>query len=304
MNQQEAASDVQESTRNGSLLSGAAVRPLLLVLSAALALLMAWQPLARIMRAADRSDYYSHILLVPFVTAYFLFQYRNAILKKCTWAVLPGSLVMAGALGLYVLAGLFQEDLGAVDFASLTTLSSAAFFAGGFILLFGGSAFRAAEFPLFFLLFAVPVPRIPFDWLINGLQVASAELTEWLFQLTGTDYIRKGFVFQLPNIAIEVARECSGIRSSIAAVITGVLAAHLFLHTGWRKVVLVAAMLPVTIFKNGLRIVTLSLLSIYVDPKFITDSWLHHSGGFVFYLLVPLMLVILVWGLRKGEKRP
>ena len=44
------------------------------------------------------------------------------------------------------------------------------------------------------------------------------------------------------------------------------------------------ALIPINIIKNGIRITTLSLLAIYVDHKFITDSFLHHSGGFLFYL--------------------
>ena len=64
-------------------------------------------------------------------------------------------------------------------------------------------------------------------------------------------YYREGFVFSLPNVAIEVADECSGIRSSIALVLTALLAGHMSLVTGWKKVVLVAVALPLTILKNG-----------------------------------------------------
>jgi exosortase/archaeosortase family protein len=62
-------------------------------------------------------------------------------------------------------------------------------------------------------------------------------------------------------------------------------------------------MIPFTIFKNGVRILTLSLLAIYVDTKFITDSWLHHTGGFVFYLPALGMLGLLLWWFRKSERK-
>jgi exosortase len=264
---------------------------------------MAWQPLASLMQSAAGSDYYSHIVLIPFVTVYFLYQYRKDILERRGAAMLPGGLVIGGALAAYVAARLLQVQLGPNDFASLTTFSSVAFFVGGFILLYGIAAFRAAQFPLLFLLFAIPIPQILLDWFIYILQVGSTEVTEWLFQLTGTDYIRNGFIYRLPNITIQVAKECSGIRSSIALIITGVLAGHLFLRTGWRKLILVAAMIPFTIFKNGVRILTLSLLAIYVDTKFITDSWLHHTGGFVFYLPALGMLGLLAWWFRKSERK-
>ncbi len=247
------------------------------------------------------SDYYSHILLIPFVSAYFLFEERKRILRGARYS-LSGLAVVAGGLLVYGVALWLRGWLGQNDFASLATTGSLIFWWGGFLLAFGPDAFKTARFPLLFLLFAIPIPQFLLDWFIYILQVASTEVTEWLFQLTGTDYIRNGFIYRLPNITIQVAKECSGIRSSIALIITGVLAGHLFLRTGWRKLILIVAMVPFTIFKNGVRIVTLSLLAIYVDTKFITDSFLHHSGGFIFYLPALGMLGLLLWWFRKSER--
>ena len=58
--------------------------------------------------------------------------------------------------------------------------------------------------------------------------------------------------------------------------------------------------LPLVLFKNGLRIATLSLLAVRVDRKFITGS-LHHDGGFVFFGLMLLIVALLCWVLRKSE---
>ncbi len=306
MDRQQVISSNGRASGAGSLLFRTATRPLLLAFAAAVALLMVWQPLAWLMQEAKRtgsSDYYSQIVLVPFVTIYFLYQYRRAILNKVAYAVLPGGCILLGAAACYTAARLRVVELGALDFASIETLCGIGFFIGGFILLYGFSAFRAAEFPLLFLLFAVPVPRVPFDFLIYFLQLGSADLTQLFFDLTGLEYIRHGVVFQLPNITIEVAKECSGIRSSIASVIMGVLMGHLFLRGKWRRLIVVLATIPLTIFKNGIRILTLSLLAVYVDRTFITNSWLHHSGGTVFYLMSLVMLAGFVWWLRRGEKK-
>jgi exosortase len=237
------------------------------------------------------------------VTVYFLYQYRKPILEPAGVAPFPGAVVLGCGLALCIAARLLEVRLGPNDFASLTTFSSVVFFIGCFILLYGIAAFRAAQFPLLFLLFAVPIPQVLLDWFIYILQVGSTEVTEWLFQITGTYYIRHGFVYQLPGITIEVAKECSGIRSSIALIITGVLAGHLFLSSGLNKFILILTIVPFTIFKNGIRIVTLSLLAIYVDRKFITDSFLHHSGGFLFYLPALGMLGGVIWWLRRWEQQ-
>jgi exosortase len=267
-----------------------------------LAGILGYAPVGTFAGASSGNDYYSHILLVPFVSAYFLFEQRKKILQGARYSV-SGLAAVAAGLAIYGVA-LWQKGwLGQHDFASLATAGALIFWWGGFLLAFGPEAFKAARFPLLFLLFAVPVPQFLLEGFIRILQIGSNEVTEWLFELTGTDYIRNGFVYRLPNITIEVAKECSGIRSSIALIITGVLAGHLFLNTGWRKLILIVAMVPFTIFKNGVRILTLSLLAIYVDRKFITDSFLHHSGGFLFYLPALGLLGLLLWWFRKSERQ-
>lgn len=109
-------------------------------------------------------------------------------------------------------------------------------------------------------------------------------------------------MFSLPGFAIEVADACSGIRSTIALVLTGLLAGHVFLRDSWAKVLIVAVVLPITILKNGVRIVTLTLLAMHVDPGFLTGQ-LHHEGGIVFFLLGLVILAPVLALLRKSEAR-
>jgi len=113
--------------------------------------------------------------------------------------------------------------------------------------------------------------------------------------------VRTGLVFALPGITIEVAQECSGIRSSMALIITSLFAGHVLLRSVWRKAILMVATLPLLFIKNGIRIVTLSLLTVYVDPSFLAGR-LHRQGGIVFLLLTIAMLLPVLWWLRKSER--
>ncbi len=99
-----------------------------------------------------------------------------------------------------------------------------------------------------------------------------------------------------------MARECSGIRSSLALLILAILVAYFYLDTFWKQAVLVVAGLFVMILKNGVRIVTLTLLASYVDPNFLYGR-LHRQGGVVFFLLGLLLLAPLVWLLHRGERK-
>jgi exosortase/archaeosortase family protein len=89
----------------------------------------------------------------------------------------------------------------------------------------------------------------------------------------------------------------------MALVITAVLAGHMFLKTGWKKWALVLAVLPVTMFKNGIRIVTMSLFAVYVDKRILTSSALHTDGGILFFILALLLMAPVLFVLRRSEHK-
>ncbi len=172
--------------------------------------------------------------------------------------------------------------------------------AAGFAFFFGRQTLQRARFPFFFLLLTIPIPDFILDKVIYFLQKGSTEVAAVLFDWSGVPVLRDGFVFHLARVNIEVARECSGIRSSLALLILAILVAYFYLHTFWKQVVLVIAGLFMMILKNGVRIVTLTLLASYVDPGFLYGR-LHREGGVVFFLLGLLLLAPLVWLLQRGE---
>jgi exosortase len=112
--------------------------------------------------------------------------------------------------------------------------------------------------------------------------------------------LRDGVVFHMPGLSIEVAPQCSGIRSSLALAITCVLAGHMFLKRGWNKALLVLAVIPITMLKNGIRIVTLTLLALYVDRGFLESS-LHRDGGILFFVLALCLMAPILFLLRRSE---
>jgi exosortase len=145
-----------------------------------------------------------------------------------------------------------------------------------------------------------PIPSGVLHAVTSYLKWGSSNVVGLLFTATGTPYHQDGFVFALPTFVIEIADECSGIRSSISLLLTSLLAGHLLLENAWTKTVLATAVLPLAIIKNGIRIVSLSLLAMHVDPGFLAGS-LHHEGGIVFYLLTLMLLAPLLGILRRSE---
>jgi exosortase/archaeosortase family protein len=72
------------------------------------------------------------------------------------------------------------------------------------------------------------------------------------------------------------------------------------LHSLWKKLFFLACAFLMMILKNGIRIVTLTLLAMYVDPSFLFGT-LHRDGGIVFFLLGLLLLLPVLLLLQHGE---
>ena len=266
------------------------------------AALMMYMPLRALFSSAVRRDYYSHILLIPLVSGYFMYLRRKQIFPDAGNSFGSGIiLVMVGIL-LYFYGMTLNPGLNQNDQSSLLIFSVLVFWVGGFILLHGTRKFRIATFPLLFLAFMIPIPSMVMDKIIYFLQVESTEVAYLLFGLTGVPVLREGFVFHLPGISIEVAEQCSGIRSSLALLITGIVAAQFFLQSSWKNLILIFSVIPLAVLKNGIRVVTLSLLGIYVDQRFLTEGFLHRSGGFVFFIPSLILLGLILWLLKRTEK--
>lgn len=268
---------------------------------ALLSLIMFYQPLKELTKFSFTHQFYTHIWLIPFASLYFLMIERKKFFSEIHPSPWVGVTLLFTGIVSFFAAKHFAVWLNINDHTSAMTFSGLLFLHGAFLISYGSRAYRKALFPLFFLIFMIPIPTFFLDRIINSLVSGSAYMTEVLFRITGTAYIRTENVFQLPGITIEIADVCSGIRSSIALVITMAVAGHMFLHRRWTKIVLILAVVPVTILKNAVRITTLSLLAIHVDEKFLTQSFLHHSGGIFFFLPSLLFLGLLLWGLRKME---
>jgi exosortase/archaeosortase family protein len=83
----------------------------------------------------------------------------------------------------------------------------------------------------------------------------------------------------------------------------GLGAGYMFLNSSRRRVLLVLAVIPITIFKNGLRIAVLALLGAYVDMAWLTNSWLHRQGGKPFLLLGLVLMAPILWALVRNERK-
>jgi len=250
--------------------------------------------LRRMVNLSLSSEMYSHLLLIPFVSGYLLYINREKLAAATRPANLPASMILILAAVLLAAASFFVDNLSASVLLFVILVWT------GFVFFHGPAASREVLFPLFFLVFLVPAPSALLERIISFLLWGSDHVTAFLFSLSGVPFLHQDYVYRLPRLSIYIAPECSGIRSSTALLLTAVLADYLVLTRWWSRSILLLSVLPLAVFKNGLRIVTLSLLAIYVDAGFMSGK-LHSRGGFVFFGITLAIMGIFLLLLRKSE---
>jgi exosortase C (VPDSG-CTERM-specific) len=264
-------------------------------------------PLVELTRYALKEELHSHILLIPLISIYLAALKLDSLPRDRRGSV-------AGAVGGTLILTLAAASLflgpvlaGAAAWSHNDAMTQVAacyallLVAGGFAFL-GVSWMRLLAFPFAFLMFIVPLPDIAVGYFEDLLMRASAWLAHVLFQWTGTPVFRNEQVMELPGMTLEVARNCSGIRSSLVLLITSLIASYLFLSSSWHRALLLAMVIPLGIVRNAIRVLVIGLLCVRHGPQMI-DSWIHHRGGPLFFAvsLAPLFLAA-AW-FRRRETR-
>ena len=263
--------------------------------------LVVWfRPLLHTFALALSDDRYTHVLLILPVTAAMILQdWRGRSHESPLWTPAVGLLAISLLLGGWARWG----NLGggsdvrlAIEMAGLVL-----WWLGSFVFCFGLQSLRSFHFPLFFLFWMIPIPRFVLDQIVAELQRGSAVAAQFLFSILGVPVSRDGTILLIPGLNIEVAAECSSIRSSLMLLVTTMVLAHVILRSPWRKALVIASVVPLSVLKNGLRIFTIGMLSTRVDRSFLTGR-LHHNGGIVFFLIALSVIFLLLWILRRGER--
>jgi exosortase len=287
---------------HASVLTGPPYRILGFVALSLVALIVFRGPLSALAALALQDDRYTHTVLMPFLSVGLIYLHRKRIFagsEYCARFGIPG--ILAG-FGLFGLAN-WWPPLASLP---ISLIALAIILISTFLVFYGTASFRAALSPLFFVFLAVPIPSPVVEQAQIALQKATAEMTDILFRMASTPVFRDGLQFSLPGFTVEVARECSGIRSSIALAITGLVLGQLFLRSPWTRAFLLLSTVPIAIVKNALRVATISWLGTYVSKDYLFGD-LHHRGGPLFSvislaLLLPLLFVLMKWERRTTKK--
>jgi len=236
-------------------------------------------------------SYYTHGWLVPFICLWLVYRKRKK-LEKVT--------IKPAISGLFILIfGLLAHILG---------LASQIRFVSGFSLIFvllGLSLYLAGKdytkeifFPILFLAFMVPLPRVLIIQISFKMKLLAAEAGTSLINWFNIPAYRSGSIVELPNTTLTIGSPCSGLRSLISLTALGALFAYLSDLSRVKKVILFISAIPLALAANVLRIGMLLWVAYVYGHNVATGRFHDISGILVFiFAIVGLMIVnrVLQW---------
>jgi len=229
------------------------------------------------------SSTFNHVLLVPAIIAWLVWQRAPELAAFTPRAWWPGLIPLAGALLLWLLGDISglatAEQLGAV-----VMLQSAA------VLVLGPRVSIALLFPLAYALFLVPLG----EELVPTLQLITAELTIALTVASGIPAVIEGVFIDTPVGLFEVAEACSGVKFLVAMVALGTLVAHLCFRSWARRAAFMALAVLLPVLANGVRAWGTIYIAQSQGLEF-AAGFDHIFYGWIFFGLVMAMLLALSW---------
>ena len=185
---------------------------------------------------------YNHILLVPFILVWLVWQRWPELERLAPKPWWPGLATLAGALLVWRVGAAFGINL-------VSQLGAVMMLQAAVAVLLGPREAAGLLFPLGYMLFLVPFG----DEIVPALQAITAKLAVALTHLSGVPAQIDGVFIDTPAGLFEVAEACSGVKFLVAMVALGTLVAHLCFASAKRRVLFMAAAVIVPVLANGVR---------------------------------------------------
>ena len=228
-------------------------------------------------------DDMGHGFFVPVVSAYLIWQRRAelSVVKPTPnyWGLV---LVILGAV--QMMLGTLSAQIFIARVAFMVSLIGAIWFLGGTRTL------KVLAFPLFLLIFMIPIPAIIYAKLTLPLQLFASSVAETVLSFVGIPVLRDGNVLELASEKLSVVEACSGIRSLLTLSYLALVYGYFFDGKVWMRWVLLIATVPIAIVANATRVTLTGMISEWRPA--LAHGFFHTVEGWVLFLVAGLMLML------------
>jgi exosortase B len=224
----------------------------------------------------------------PIIVAVSLWLFYKAIPPVSALAparsALPGFALLA--------FGLFCYVFGKALTVPLIEVGSQVFvIAGVLIALKGTPVLRLTWFPLFFLIFMVPLPDAFVSALTAPLKNAVSAVASELLYLVGYPIGRAGTILTIGPYQLLVADACAGLNSMFTLEALGLLYLNLMNYTSIaRNITLAILVIPISFLANVIRVSTLVLVTYYFGDE-VGQGFAHGFAGMVLFMAALILIL-------------
>lgn len=171
------------------------------------------------------------------------------------------------------------------------------------LILRGWAALGAAWFPLFFLLFMIPLPGAFVDALTLPMKMAVSYVAENVLYRVGYPISRTGVILQIGQYKLLVADACAGLQTLFTLEALGLLYLNIVRHDSFfRNVALAILIIPISFTANVIRVMVLTLITYHFGDA-AGQGFLHGFAGMVLFITALLIIMGVDSLLQFGEKR-
>lgn len=238
-----------------------------------------WQSLVA---AWSQAEEYSHGFLIPPLALFIAYRKREALAAAPVAPSPWGLPLVLAALSSYVVSHL-------AGIATLASLSMVLLFVGAVLFIRGAAWLRALAFPLFLLLFMIPVPAQIYSAATIPLQLLVTRSSVALARLLDIPILREGNLIHLPGHTLQVVQACSGLRSMISLVTLGTVLGYFTLSSNLLRSLLLLCGIPAAILVNIVRVVIMILAYHYLGLD-LAEGAVHTVFGTLIFLLALALL--------------
>jgi exosortase B len=155
----------------------------------------------------------------------------------------------------------------------------------------GGSALKVVWFPLFFLLFMIPLPGTVVIVLTMPMKMAVSYVTEHILFWLDYPIARNGVILQIGQYQLLVADACAGLQTLLTLESLGLFYLNVVRHTSvLRNVVLAILIVPISFAANVIRVITLTLITYYFGDE-AGQGFLHGFAGMILFLSALILIL-------------
>ncbi len=243
--------------------------------------------LVDLMRGVWSTDQQAHGPIVLSIACWLIYRKWSDMLHASEGqltAPITGWFIFIVGLLLYIIGR--SQDILLSEIGSVIWLLAAIL-----LIMRGSGALKAMWFPLFFMIFMIPLPSVVVDAVTMPMKMAVSYVAENVLFWAGYPIARTGVILQIGQYKLLVADACAGLHTLFTLEALGLLYLNIIRHDSlFRNVTLAILIVPISFTANVIRVMVLTLITYHYGDE-AGQGFLHGFSGMVLFLTALLLII-------------